>query len=274
LENRKATEAAPLLQAASKTYEAWLSGHAERHGIAREYAENSLTEGRALLERHLPSEARTAFTRISGLLGQAGDAGFLSVDQFTLSDGLMELSSLDSAEGKLEPAIGQHMKAIRLLVAYDQSNRQSVPCRRRLADGYYSLGRLFTKNGTPQDASVAFNEAVKILTELTTESPSEPYYQLQLALTYNEVAQLLLASKPNAAGAQQALDFQNFSVSYLRHLNETNTPDHTYRNHLAGAFAGAATSWSTVLHLALFWSFLCPIVPQVSLVCTCRHPWV
>jgi serine/threonine protein kinase len=235
LENRKAMEAAPLLQAASKAYEAWLPGHAERHEIAREYAENSLLEGRALLERHLPSEARTAFTRISGLLGSAGDAGFLSVDQFTLSDGLMELSALDSAEGKLEPAIEHHMEAIRLLVAYDQSNRQSVVCRRRLADGYYSLGRLLTKNGTPRDASVAFNEAVKILTELTTESPSEPCYQLQLALTYNEVAQLLRASKPNAAGAQQALDFQNFSVSYLRHLNETNTLDNTYRNHLAGA---------------------------------------
>ncbi len=235
LENRKAMEATPLLQAASKAYETWLPGHADRHEVAREYAENSLLEGRALLERRLPADARTALTRISGLLGQAGDPGFLSQDQFTLSDGLMELSALDSAEGKLETAIEQHMEAIRLLVAYDQSNRQSVICRRRLADGYYSLGRLLTKNGTPRDASVAFNEAVKILTELTTETPTEAYYQLQLALTYNEVAQLLRASKPNATGAQQALDFQNFSVSYLRHLNETNTLDNTYRNHLAGA---------------------------------------
>ena len=235
LEARRTMEAAPLLQDASAAYESWLTTHSHRHDIAREYAVNSLLEGRALNDRSQPEPARAALTRVAGLLGKPEDGGFLPEDHFTLTDSLLELAGMDSAGGALETAIEQHMQAVRLLVSYDQSNRQSVPCRRRLAEGYFGLGRLLTKNGTPKDASVAFSEAVKLLTELSKESPADPSYRLQLALTYNEVAQLIRASRPNAAGAKEALEYQNGSVTILRNLNDANTLDNTFRRHLAAA---------------------------------------
>jgi hypothetical protein len=62
---------------------------------------------------------------------------------------------------------------------------------------------------------------------------------------------------------------------FTRQLHITAVPRViTHINHLRSAFTVAAASWSTVLRVALFWSFLCPIVPQVSLVCTCRQPWL
>jgi tetratricopeptide (TPR) repeat protein len=172
---------------------------------------------------------------VAGLLGQPGEPGFEPDDHFTLTDSLMELAALHSAAGQLDEAIGQHMQLIRLLVSYDQENRKSVPCRRRLADGYFGLGTLLTRNGTPRDASVAFSEAVKLLTELSSEAPAEPSYRLQLALTYNEVAQLIRSSRPNPAGAREALEYQNGSVTILRNLNETHTLDNTFRRHLAAS---------------------------------------
>ena len=235
LESRRTMDAAPLLQEASAAYESWLSTHSDRHDIAREYAVNSLLEGKALNERAHPAPARAALARVAGLLGKPEDGGFLPEDHFTLTDSLMELAALDSAGGELASAIEQHLQAVRLLVSYDQDNRQSVPCRRRLADGYFGLGRLLTKNGTPRDASVAFSEAVKLLTELSKESPAEPSYRLQLALTYNEVAQLIRTSRPNPAGAKEALEYQNGSVTILRNLNEANTLDNILRRHLAAA---------------------------------------
>ena len=235
LEARRTMEAAPLLQAATAAYETWLIGHADRHDVAREYAVNSLLEGRALMERQQPEPARTALSRVSGLLGKPEDGGFLPEDHFTLTDSLFELASMDGTAGKLETAIEQHMQAVRLLLAYDQANRRSVPCRRRLADGYFGLGRLLTKNGTPQYASVAFSEVVKLLTELSKESPAEPAYRQQLALTYNEVAQLIRTTRNNAAGAKEALEYQNGSITILRNLNGENTLDNTFRRHLAAA---------------------------------------
>jgi Tetratricopeptide repeat len=235
-EARKAIEAAPLLSAASAGYDTWIMAHPDQHEVAREYAENSLLEGRALAARQQLSAARPAFVRIAGLLGQPGEPGFEPLDHLTLSDSLFELATMESTgEGKLDLAIEQHMQAIRLLVNYDQANRQSIPCRRRLADGYFGLGTLLMKNGTPRDASVAFSEAVKLLTELSKEAPAEPAYRVQLALTYNEVAQLIRTSRPNPAGAKEALDYQNGSVTILRNLNDTNTLDSLFRQHLSSA---------------------------------------
>ncbi len=235
LDQRKTMEAAPLLTDASNAYETWLETHPGRQDIAREYAETSLMEGRALVDRQQIEEARTALSRVAGLLGQPGEPGFEPDDHFTLTDSLMELAALHSSAGQLDEAIEQHMQSIRLLVSYDQENRKSVPCRRRLAEGYFGLGTLLTRNGTPRDASVAFSEAVKLLTELSSESPAEPSYRLQLALTYNEVAQLIRSSRPNPAGAREALEYQNGSVTILRNLNETNTLDNTFRRHLAAS---------------------------------------
>ncbi len=235
LDLRRTMEAAPLLQAASTAYEAWLSGRTDRHDVAREYAGNSLLEGRALLERQQSEAARTAFARVSGLLGKPEEPGFLPEDYFTLTDSLLELAGMDAAGGQLETAIEQHMLAVRLLLAYDQTNQRSVPCRRRLSDGYFGLGRLLTKNGTPQHASVAFSEVVKLLTELSKEAPAEPSYRLQLALTYNEVAQLVRTTQPTVAGAKEALDYQNGSITILRNLQEENPQDNAYRRHLAAA---------------------------------------
>lgn len=233
LEARRTLEAAPLLQDASAAYESWLTTHSDRHDIARESAVNSLLEGKALFERQQAEAARSALARIPGLLGKPEDGGFLPEHYFTLTDSLLQQAEMDSGDGKLETAIEQHMQAVRLLVAYDQDHRQSVPCRRRLAEGYFGLGRLLTKNGTPRDASVAFSEAVKLLTELSKEAPGEPAYRLQLALTYNEVAQLIRTARPNPAGAKEALEYQNGSVTILRNLNETNPQDKFFRRHLA-----------------------------------------
>ncbi len=235
LEDLKVMEAALLLTEASQAYEGWLMTNPDRHEVEREFAVTSLLEGRALIERQQLDAARTALSRVAGLLGQPEEPGFLPQDYFTLTDTLFALAGMDGVGGKLEQAIGQHMTAVRLLVAYDQVNRMSVPCRRRLADGYFGLGKLLTKNGTPRDASVAFSEAVKLLSELSNETPAESFYRLQLALTYNEVAQLIRTSRPNAAGAKEALEYQDFSVTILRNLNEANTLDNQFRQHLAAS---------------------------------------
>ena len=235
LEDLKSMEAALLLTEASQAYEGWLMTNPDRHEVERELAVTSLLEGRALIERQQLDAARTALSRVAGLLGQPEEPGFLPQDHFTLTDTLFALAGVDSVGGKLEQAIEQHMTAVRLLVAYDQANRMSVPCRRRLADGYFGLGKLLTKNGTPRDASVAFSEAVKLLSELSNETPAESFYRLQLALTYNEVAQLIRTSRPNAAGAKEALEYQDFSVTILRNLNEANTLDNQFRQNLAAS---------------------------------------
>jgi tetratricopeptide (TPR) repeat protein len=231
----KAMEALPLLETASNGYEALLTTDPGRHDFARAFAENSLREGRALRDRAKPNESRMALGRVAGLLGRPGDEGFEAEDHFTLTDSLTELSALNEAEGKLDQAIENHMQAIPMLVAYDRENRLSVPCRRRLSDCYFTLGTLLTKNGTPRDASIAFSEAVKILDELSAETPGEASYRLKLSLTYNEVSQLIKSTKPNAAGAKEALVYQNGSVTILRNLNENNTLDNVYRRHLATA---------------------------------------
>jgi serine/threonine protein kinase/tetratricopeptide (TPR) repeat protein len=235
LEDLKSMEAALLLTEASLAYEGWLMTNPDRHEVEREFAVTSLLEGRALIERQQLDAARTALSRVAGLLGQPEEPGFLPQDHFTLTDTLFALAGVDSVGGKLEQAIEQHMTAVRLLVAYDQANRMSIPCRRRLAAGYFGLGKLLTKNGAPQDASVAFIEAVKLLSELSNETPEESFYRLQLALTYNEVAQLIRTSRPNATGVKEALEYQDFSVTILRNLNEANTLDNQLRQHFAAS---------------------------------------
>ena len=152
-----------------------------------------------------------------------------------LARALLESAKLDTSVKKIEPAIEQHMQAVRLLVDYDKAHPNSVPCRSLLAEGYTGLGRLLTLNGTPGDASVAFAEAVTLLSDLTRERGDTTAYKLQLALTYDDVARLIRASRPGPEGVKEAIVYQNGSVTTLRNLNETNALDNVYRRSLAAS---------------------------------------
>ncbi len=228
-------EAVPVLQEASQAFAAWSLAHPDRRDVAREFAEHSLVEGRALRERQEGDSARLALARVARLLGKPGDPGFAASDYFTASDALQELAGLDRAAGQWDAAVAQQMQAIRLLVACDQENKQSVPCRKRLADSYFSLGRLLAAKGTPGDASVAFSEVVKLLSELSKESPGESSYRLQLARTYDEVAHLIQLSRPDLAGAKEALEYQEGSMAILRNLREASPQDLELERQLAAA---------------------------------------
>ena len=235
LGQQRASEAAAVLGEASRNFAAWCLARPERRDRARAYAENSLEEGRALREGEEVALARGALARVAALLGKPGDPGFATEDYFTLSDALVEEAGMEAAAGSLEVAVERHLQAIRWLVSCAQENPQSVPCRRRLADSYFSLGRLFARNSTPNDASVAFSEVVKLLAELSEEAPGESAYRLQLARTYDEVAQLIQLSRPDPAGAKEALEYQGGSLTILRNLREANGADPVILRQLGAA---------------------------------------
>lgn len=235
LGQQRSLEAVPVLQEASRVFADWSLAHPGDRGVAREFAAHSLQEGRALRECREGDSARLALARVGRLLGKPGDPGWAAEDYFTWSDALAELAGLDSAAGQMEAALAQQMEAIRLLVLCFQKDPQAVPCRTRLADSYFSLGRLLAQKGTPGDAIVAFSEVVKLLSELSKELPAESAYRLQLAQTYNEVAQLIQLARPNPAGAREALEYQDGSITILRNLREASALDLGMQRRLAAA---------------------------------------
>ena len=232
-EQRKTAEAIPLLIAASKGFEAWIAAYPDRNDIAREFAANSLQEGRALMERGQSNEGSIALDRVAVLLGVPGSPGFELPDHLVLSDSLAALARHYKSGGKAKEAMEHYMDAISPLIPYDREYPKSVPGRNRLGDHYFELGVLLTKSGHYDDALIALNEALKVLRILNDESV--PGAKLRLAFTYHEVAELFRASRPNAAGAKTALPHQDFSLELLRALNETNTLDSSLRRHLASA---------------------------------------
>lgn len=231
----RAMEAAPLLKEASTLYEEWLTERMDDREVTREYARNSLLEGRVLAERKQPEEANSAFLRVAALLGSPEDEGFVPEDLLPLAEAALESAELDVAAGRAAAASEQHMRAIRLLVEFDRLHPDSIPCRTLMVRGYTGLGRLLSGSGAVRDAGIAFLEAVKLLTTLGKEQPHEPSWRLLLAQTYDEVARLARASKPGPEGVKEALEYQTDGVRFLRNLNETDPRDPRWSRPLAEA---------------------------------------
>jgi hypothetical protein len=104
-----------------------------------------------------------------------------------------------------------------------------------MSQGFIDLGRLFIRLDNPHDASVAYNESIKIYTELLKDQPEDASYKISLATVYNEYAQLKYSSSPSAASAKDALGYQNSSVEFLTLLNSTTTLDNGIRLLLASS---------------------------------------
>ncbi|HEX2750167.1 MAG TPA: protein kinase, partial [Verrucomicrobiales bacterium] len=220
--------ALPHLRKASDFFEKWVKDNADDIDSVRSYAQNLFLEGHALAERGQPEPARDALMKIEGFIGKPEDANFRPEDRFLLADAHLELGRINAAEagkqvssdpaGKekskqlLETAVDtQYETGIKLLLAYDKTNPKSIPCRTRLAGGYSELGHLFVRLENPRDASVAFGESVKLYTELMKEMPDNAGYITSLATVYNDFAELKHSNTPGAAGARDALSYQNYS---------------------------------------------------------------
>jgi tetratricopeptide (TPR) repeat protein len=252
LEGQRRTEdALPHLRKASDSFEKWVKANSGDIETARSYAQNLYLEGHTLGGRGQLEPARAALMKIEGLVSKPGDANLRPEDRFLLADAHFELGKLDAAETGsqlstdpaakenttrlLESAVNRHYEGIKLLLAYDDINRKSVPNRVRMSQGFIELGRLFVRLDNPRDASVAYNESIKILSELLKEQSEEASYKISLATVYNEYAQLKYASNPSAASAKDALGYQNTSVEFLNLLNSNTTLDNGIRLLLAAS---------------------------------------
>lgn len=245
----RAEDATPHLRKASDSFDRWLATHSDDTESARALANNLLLEGRALAARGQADQARAALMKIEGLVGKPDDSGFKHEDRFLLADVQMELGRLDAAQSAalpaadpaskepasqlLQSAISRHSDGLKLLLDYDSTDRKSVTCRTRMARGYAEFGRLLIRDSQPRDASVAYGESVKLYSELMQDFEDNISHKLELASVYNEAALLIRNTRPGAAGAVEALSYQDFSVSILNKLNESNPLDNRIRLLLA-----------------------------------------
>ncbi len=248
---RRIEDAMPHLRRASDSFEKWLASNGNDTDTARDLAHNLLLEGRALGERGQPDQARSVLMKIDSLIGKPDDSTFRQEDYFLLADEQFALGRLDALQIKpappkdpgekealnrqLEAAITRHSDGVKLLLPYDNANKKSIPCRTRMAHGYFEIGRLLTRTDDVREASVAFGESVKIYTELIGEDPENAAWKLELSSVYNDAAQLIRTTKPGVAGAAEALDYQNFSVDFLSSLNRSTPLDNRVRLLLASS---------------------------------------
>ncbi len=252
LSSRRRTEdAMPHLRKASDSFEKWLATNSNDTDTARALAHNLLLEGRGHGERGNPDQARSVLMKIESLIGKPDDSTFRPEDYFLLADAQFALGRLDARQIKsappkdpagkealnrqLEAAIARYWDGVNLLLPYDNANKKSIPCRRRLAQGYFEMGRLLARTDDPGAASVAFTESVKLYTELIGEDSENTMWKLELSSVYNDVAQLIRTTKPGAIGAAEALDYQNFSVDFLGSLNRSTPLDNRIRLLLASS---------------------------------------
>jgi len=226
MDQRRIADALPHLQLSSSAFESWLAAAPTDEAVAPQYARNLLLEGRALAARGQIEEARTRYLKIPSLTGSPGEAGFSPEERFLLADAKFEIARLEREEAA---AVDNHKQSLDLLLAHDQVDSKSVPCRFRMARGYYELGRLLARSSNPMDATVAYRESVNLYTELMREQPQDAGFKLNLAATYNEVASLIHATKPGKEGAKEALEYQNFSIVFLRKLKEERPEDNGIR---------------------------------------------
>ncbi|HWB01692.1 MAG TPA: protein kinase [Verrucomicrobiales bacterium] len=246
-------DALPHLRKASDSFEKWVAAHKSDAEAARAYARNLYLEGHALAERGQAEPARDALIKIVGLVGKPENEKLAPEDRFLLADAQIELARIDAAEAAsqpstdegarqksaqlLEEAFNKHSGGVDLLYAYDKENPKSIPCRSRLAHGYFELGRLLIRLDRQYDASIAFNESVKLYLELVREQQDNPDYTTSLATVYNEVAQLKYANNSTPAGAKEALGYQNSGVEFLENLNGSTPLNNGIRLLLATSWA-------------------------------------
>lgn len=228
-------EALPLLELASAAFEQWLPTHPDRRDVARDFAENAEREGRALREQRKPAEARKALSRVPALLPKPDAPGFPPDDAFILADALTGLAELAEAEGQLQEAIGFRTGLLQALLVYDTHHPKSVPCRTRMTESLLTMGHNLSALGAQQDALQTLQRAVKLLSELSAESPENAGFNLQLARAYGEVAQVLQASDSSPSGAKQALDYSQGAESMLRRLIQADPKDDALKLRLASA---------------------------------------
>ena len=231
MDGRRAADALPHLQAASRAFEKWLAEAPEDATVPGQFARNLLMEARALTTRGQTEEARTQLLRLPGLVASPEDKSCPPEDRFLFADARFELAALET---DAEQAMARYKEGLDVLIAFDRDiDNRSIPCRMRMARSFFELGRLLSRSETPMEASVAYGESVKLYTELMKEQPETPLFKLNLAATYNEVATLIHTARPGAAGAKEALDYQNFSITFLKNLNDSAPLDNGIRRTLA-----------------------------------------
>ncbi|MDB6136725.1 MAG: serine/threonine protein kinase [Verrucomicrobiales bacterium] len=232
-EEGKTAEAVPLLLQASESFSPWVAAHPDRHDAARDFARHSLLEGRVMLGLHLPDDAAAALGRVTGLLPKPEGADFQPEDTFTLADALNGLAEIAESRSSFAQAVERRTQALQLLLAYDSRHPKSMPCRTRLTETLLSLGQTLSVAGAPKDAIHTFQQAVRLLSEMTTDVPSDATSSLQLARAYTEVAQLVHTADSTPEGAGRALDYGKGALAILRRLQEANSKDSTLQLRLA-----------------------------------------
>ena len=250
---QRTEDAMPHLRKASDSLEKWLASNSGDTDTARILAHNLLLEGRGIGGRGQADQARSVLMKIESLTGKPEDPGFRPEDYFLLADAQFELGRLDAQLAatqkpkdpaakdalthQLEAAIARHSDGVKLLLAYDAKDKKSIPCRTRMARGFFEMGRLLARIDNARDASVAYSESVKIYTELMQEDSENFAWKFELSSVYNEAAQLIRTTPPGPEGAALALEYQNTSVDFLRSLNDSTPLDNRIRLALAFSLA-------------------------------------
>lgn len=216
------------LKVAAAKFEEWIGAHADDRTAVREYARSSLLEGQAMVARGLAAEARPVLARVTSLIGTPGTPGYRPDDVFVAVDAMHETSLVEQmAGGQTKTAASLQEDLIRQLLVYEAKDQRSVACRYRLARAYMETGRLILKEGVAYDASVAYREAVRFLTDLQKDYPERVLFRYDLARTYTDVAALKARSDTSTAALQESLAFVTGSAELLKDLceKEAGRPD-------------------------------------------------
>lgn len=235
------------LKVAAAKFEEWIAAHPDDRTAVREYARSSLLEGQAMVARGLAAEARPVLARVTSLIGTPGTPGYRPDDVFVAVDAMHETSRVEQMSGgQTKTAASLQEDLIRQLLVYEAKDQRSVACRYRLARAYIETGRLILKEGVAYDASVAYREAVRFLTDLQKDYPERSLFRYDLARTYTDVAALKARSDNSAPSLQEAQAFVSGSVELLKDLCEKEADNPDFRRAHAEALI-AKSSYSAGL---------------------------
>ena len=239
------SEAEPHLASADSAWAPWVEAHADDRDSRRAAAENLLLYGRAILSlnRSDRDRARAILIRIPALLPDNPPGTITPPEQFILADYGTTIGNLEMAGGNATAAVSSLTEALHMMRDLDGKtdieDPNSTGCRLRLARLYTALGKSFLKlDHAPEsrdlaDAEISFHESVNVYNELVGEMPRDTGIKVELAATYNHVAELMQAKQPGLPGATEALSYQERCLKFLRMINEQTPLDNSVRQHLA-----------------------------------------
>lgn len=188
--------------------------------------------GRHAQSRDAYCQARDIFARVPRQNGSEHERShYLARCRNNLARVEVELGLLPSAENNYDLAIALHgdLAGTLPLMAIH---------RRELATSHNNAANLYKRTGRPQKAKEAFETAQRIQAALAAETPDDPAYRLERAITLMNLAQLLTVSLGKIDEAKTTCEE---AIGLLERLLEANPALPAYRQQLAATYNNQGT---------------------------------